>query len=138
MAENISNQPTNLEERLKGLEKQLKFINDTLDSLMEGQRALTVKTEENAWKARTANMDTTEKLMFLIETVVKISEEKFDMKIDKLETALNQKIDNGDKIVMAHLDLKTNKIQESLENQSAQIKEQEENIKNTRSHGIRR
>ena len=58
------------------------------------------------------------------------------MKIDKLENTLNQKIDNGDKIVMAHLDLKTNNIQESLDKQSTQIKEQEENIKNTRSHGI--
>ena len=138
MAGNISTQPTDLEERLINLEKQLKTINDTLDSLMEGQRALTTKTDENALKARQANMDTTEKLMFLIETVVKISEEKFDMKIDKLENSLKQKIDNSDKIVMAHLDLKTNKIQESLDKQSTQIKEQEENIKNTRSHGIKR
>ena len=116
----------------------VKSITQKLQLYAEGQKALTEKIDANAAQARQMYQEYNYKMTSFIKTTFEHMGERLDMKIDKLENTLTKRLDNGDKIVMAHLDLKTNKIQVSLDKQSTQIKEQEENIKNTRSHGIKR
>ena len=92
----------------------VKSITQKLQLYAEGQKALTEKIDANAAQARQMNQEYNYKMTSFIKTTFEHMGERLDMKIDKLENSLKQKIDNSDKIVMARVEHKLGGIQDNL------------------------